>query len=110
MINFKVPIPVVKVGVFLNAKIDPSIYNNSCVYDFFDKEKAHFSTLLPYQFLFRLNRSYDCFLLSMYYDLLLTYKICYFNLGSTIKARVDFPFYKFNRLYPFRLNTNKLYF
>jgi hypothetical protein len=90
--------------------LDLSIFNNSSVYDFFDKKKSHFFTFLPYQFLFRLNRSYDCFLLSMSYDLLLTYYICYFSLGSTIKTRIDFPFYKFNRWFPFRLNTNKLVF
>jgi hypothetical protein len=77
--------------------LDSYTFNNTSVYDFFDKKKSHFFTFLPYQFLYRLNRSYDCFLLSMYYDLLLTYNICYFNLGSTIKARIDFPFYKFNR-------------
>lgn len=80
-----------------NDALDSFSFNNFSVFDFFDKKKSHFSTHLPYQFLYRTNRSYDCFLLSMYYDLLLTYYICYFNLGSTVKARVDFPFYKFNR-------------
>jgi hypothetical protein len=78
-------------------KPDSFIYNNSCVYDFFDKEKSHFSTQQPYQFLGRINYAYDCFLLSMHYDLFLTYHMCYFNLGSSIKVRISFPFYKFNR-------------
>jgi hypothetical protein len=79
------------------TRMDPSVYSSSDIYDFFDKKKSHFSTLLPYRFFYNLNRSFDCFLLSMYYDLLLTYYVCYFNLGSTMKSRVDFPFYKFNR-------------
>jgi len=81
---------------FVVKLIDSTAFNSSCAYDFFDKKKSHFSTLLPYQFLYRSNRSYDCFLLSMYYDLVLTYYVCYFNMGSTIKSRVNFPFYKFN--------------
>jgi hypothetical protein len=93
-----------------NNAIDSFIYNQSTVYDFFDKKASHFSTLQPYQFMYRINYSYDCFLLSMHYDLVLTYNICHFSLGSTVKARVDFPFYKFNRWFPFRLNTNKLIF
>jgi len=102
MIGFKVSSFVVEDSKifknFANVKlIDPSAFNSSCAYDFFDKKKSHFSTLLPYQFLYRPNRSYDCFLLSMYYDLLLTYYVCFFNMGSSIKSRVNFPFYKFNR-------------
>jgi len=46
----------------------------------------------------------------MHYDLVLTFNICHFSLGSTVKARIDFPFYKFNRWFPFRLKTNKLIF
>ena len=83
--NIKSNVFVVKDKSFLKekfySKIDPFINDVTCEYDFFDKKKSHFSIFLPYQFLYRLNRSYDCFLLSMYYDLLLTYFVCYFILG-----------------------------
>jgi hypothetical protein len=81
---------------FVVNSIDSTASNSSCAYDFFDKNRSHFSTLLPYQFLYRPNRSYDFFLLSMNYELVLTYYVCYFNMGSTVKSRFNFPFYKFN--------------
>ena len=58
-----------------NNNLDDFISNPSCIYDFFDKRNAHMATKRPYQFLCKINYSYYCFLLSMHYDLYLTYHI-----------------------------------
>ena len=72
-------------GVFLN-------------FDFFDKRLLHFgSKIQPFQFLFRMNYSFDGYILSMHYNLFLTYFIFFLNFGLGVKTRFSFPFYKFNR-------------
>lgn len=83
---------------FFNNKNDISILSKDGVFDFFDKKKLHFNNLdQPYQFFFRFNYSYDCFLLAMHYNLYLTYYVFYLNFGSGIKTRTKFPIYKFYR-------------
>ena len=66
-----------KITVFINDKqstnfkvlMEPIINNNLSDFDFFDKKKSHLQTYQPYQFLYRLNYAFDCFILAMHYSL-----------------------------------------
>lgn len=84
--------------VTLNVlRLDLSSFSNVSIFDFFDKKKVHFNTQQPYQFGFRLNYSYDCFLLALHYNLYLTYFVFYLHFGFGIKTRTNLPLYKFHR-------------
>lgn len=72
------------------------LLNKNGVFDFFNKKKAHFSTEYPYQFLYRVNYSFDSFLLAVHYSLFLTYHLFYFHFGSSVKTRFKLPIFKFN--------------
>lgn len=73
---------------------DPSKLTN---FDFFDKKRLHFDSPQFFQFNFRLNYSFDCFLLALHYNLYLTYNLFYLHFGFGIKTRLRLPFYKFYR-------------
>lgn len=81
----------------LGLQLDPSIFSKTSIFDFFDKNKAHFNSQQPYQFLHRLNYAFDCFLLAIHYNLYLTYYIYYLHFGFGVKTRTKLPLYKFNR-------------
>lgn len=83
---------------------------NNNLFDFFNKNQAHFDTKFPYQFLYRMNYSFDCFLLAVHYSLFLTYHLFYFHFGSSVKTRFKLPIFKFNNWASDRLHTNKLKF
>lgn len=71
------------------------IFQNN-LFDFFNKKKEHFDTKYPYQFLYRVNYSFDCFLLAVHYSLFLTYHLFYFHFGSFVKTRLKMPMFQFN--------------
>jgi len=77
--------------------MDKFFSNNNSLFDFLDKPSMHFFSKHPFQFLSRVNYSYDCFVLAMHFILYLTFFYFYFSFGSGIKTRLSLPFYKFFR-------------
>lgn len=95
---------------FSNNNLFEITLQNNSLFDFFNKKQAHFDTKFPYQFLYRINYSFDCFLLAVHYSLFLTYHLFYFHFGSSVKTRFKLPIFKFNNWFSDRLHTNKLKF
>lgn len=80
---------------FINKKLD--LTNNLSFFYFIDNHTLHFNNKVAFQFLGRLNFSFDCFIMAIHFVLYLTYYFFYLVFGSGLKTRISLPFYKFYR-------------
>lgn len=85
-------------------------YPQNNIFDFLNKKKTHFETDQAFQFLYRINYSFDCYLLAVHYSLFLTYFLFFFHFGLGVKTRLKLPIFKFNNSFSTKLHTNKLKF
>lgn len=66
-------------------------------FNFVNANSLHFKNNVAFQFLGRLNFSFDCFIMAIHFVLYLTYYFFYLVFGSGLKTRISLPFYKFYR-------------